>query len=62
MNRTILSILAGSILAVNAGIAAAHGSFTFEDAYWKQPTDRTSMQQSTTTERSKYDHVDGYNN
>lgn len=63
MKRTVAtSLLVGSILALNAGIAAAHGSFPFEDAYWKQPIERTSMQQAAPAQTSKYDLVDNYNN
>jgi hypothetical protein len=62
MNRTLLSnILAGSILALGASVASAHGSFPFEDAYWKAPLERTSMQQAAPIEKSRYDLVDNYN-
>lgn len=63
MKRTILtSIVAGSILAMNAGIASAHGSFAFDEAYWKQPSQQTSVQQAAPAAKSKYDLVDNYNN
>lgn len=62
MKRTALTrIVAGSILALSAGIASAHGSFAFDDAYWKQPAQQTSVQQAAPT-TSKYDLVDNYNN
>jgi hypothetical protein len=61
MKRTALATLvAGLALALNAGIASAHGSFAFDDAYWKQVPDRTSVQQAEQA-KSKYDLVDNYN-
>jgi hypothetical protein len=61
MQRTILTtIIAGAVLALNAGVASAHGSFPFDDAYWKQAPERTSVQATAIT-KSKYDLVDNYN-
>jgi hypothetical protein len=62
MTRIALTrILAGALLALGAGVASAHGSFAFDDAYWKAPVERTSVQQVAAPRTSKYDLVDNYN-
>jgi hypothetical protein len=60
MQRTILtSLIAGAVLALNAGVASAN-TFPFDDPYWKQAPERTSVQATAVT-KSKYDLVDNYN-
>jgi len=64
--RLFAGIVAGGLIALHAGIAAAHGSFAFDEPYWKRPVDRASVQQSGTLaeaakQNRKYDQVDNYN-
>lgn len=65
-SRNLVRIFAGVVLAVQAGVAAAHGSFPFDDPYWKRPTDLATLQPSAASaaaaqQNSKYDSVDNYN-
>jgi hypothetical protein len=59
-------ILASAVLAIQAGVAGAHGSFAFDDPYWKRPVERTAVQPPTALaeaakQNQKYDFVDHYN-
>lgn len=54
------SILA-AVLALSATAAFANG-WTFDDAYWKQPTTAGAVQATQSDDvRGRYDQVDRYN-
>jgi hypothetical protein len=62
MKRNLIG-LAAVALALAANAALADNNYVFDDAYWKQAPSIHSVQSSDSTPmRSKYDHVDGYNN
>lgn len=58
-NLFTLVIAAGFMLGATAAFA---NNWTFDDAYWKQPTTVGAVPATQAGEiRAKYDQVDGYN-
>jgi hypothetical protein len=64
---TLATLVAGSILALASGIASASNGYTFDEPYWKQALERTSVESAATASRlpaepmGKYAQVDRYN-
>lgn len=57
ITRKLAFALAGAAIAMQAGTAAAVGSWAFDDPFWKQPIDRTSQAVHVEEQRQAFDYL-----